>query len=194
MAEGRHGDGRRRVVDGHCRWGLTALTGLDPAAYLEDGIAVGRRRLALQVVLDAGQHGIEQVGHALGGGPPRRGTQRRRCEDSLADQPVRESPHDAQQMIVAARPSARTGREERREQIGGDVLDPCHRVDVQEAVEQVQLPLFAAEAPAERPLVREEAGNAVRQHTVKRSLPRPHRMVSPSPRATSRSVSTATFV
>src|SRR3989442_10238306 len=97
-------------------------------------------------------------------------------------------------MIVTARPSAWAGREERREQIGGEVLEAGHRVGMQEPVEQPQLPLFALEASAERALVREEAGDPVRQHAVERSLPRRHRIVSPSPRATSRSVSTATLV
>jgi hypothetical protein len=118
-----------------------------------------------------------------------------RCaEELLADQPVEESAHDAHEVIVAARPAARPRREELREHVGRDLLDVFDLPGGQEAVEQVELALFTPEAPTERALVGEEARDPVCEHAVQCRCPRPHRMVSPSPRATSRNASTATLV
>ena len=122
-----------------------------------------------------------------GGDPAAAGLQRGCLQQLPGDRPVQQAPHDAEQMIEAARTRPGPGGQEVLQQGGGELAEAADLVLGGEAHQQRQLAGLAVVLAAVRPLVRDEpldrAGDGLGHAST----------CSPSPSATWRSGSMATL-
>ena len=132
---------------------------------------------------------VEDVGDRLRGDPPSASAQRRDLDQLLGHGPVQHAPDHAQQMIETLRPRARTRGQELLQQRRRELPDPDHAPFAAEPHQQPQLRLGAVVLAAKGTLVRNEpAGNLLDGLAVTHES-----TSSPSPSATWRNCSTATF-
>jgi hypothetical protein len=135
----------------------------------------------------------EQEGHAPGRERARAGMERRARQPPLRHEPVQALAQDPQEMIEAPRRRPRTrsqeGVQERRRELGG----VGHACGDQEAVEESHGVRLGVIPAPERALGGEEVAEAVGEDTPEVQRGRHASTSSPSPSATSRRVSMATF-
>ena len=174
----------------------------EPVEEREDGrvgqaalgclVAVRQRGRGLEKL--AGMRQVEQVWKALRRLAPRPEPHRGGRQYLLVHHPVEQASHHPEKMIIAAwvppGPARQEGAEHGRRhagKIGNAVLDKV-------AVEQAKSPLLSIEAAVQGTLVRDEAADRLGQRAAQVGVHDSHGSASPSPRAMSRSVSTATLV
>jgi hypothetical protein len=136
---------------------------------------------------------IEQVRDALPRLATRPQSYRRVVEHLLIDHPVEQPPRHPKQVIVAAWARSRAPCQERvdyRRRHACEIIDALHD---EIAVEQAESSLLRIEAAIQSALMRNEAADRIGKRTMELDARAPHGSASPSPRATSRRVSTATL-
>jgi hypothetical protein len=113
---------------------------------------------------------------------------------SIAHKPLEQTPHDAEQMVVAASRDAVSRDEELRDHRRSDAIEALNLALHEEAIQEAQRLLLVEELAPERALRGEEVADARGEHPCPRSGGALHRSTSsPSPRATRRRASTATL-
>ena len=162
--------------------GEDGVVGLAPAPCPRV-VGQGRRGIEQQ----AGLGGVEQEGRPPVGFPPPGRAQRRGVQPLLGHGPVQEAAEVADEVVEAAGPWSWPGRGELIQEAGGELAQVRHAVLAGERQQQAQRGLLRPVFAAERPLVSEEVADGGGEVVVH------DRTSSPSPRATWRSASTATF-